>query len=299
MSYDYDVIVIGGGPAGMTASLYLKRANIKFLLLEGNVPGGQMNRSFVIENYPGIKSISGPDLANEMFDNLLDLKIDFKNEEVLELIKNNDSVVVKTKNNEYKSKYVIIATGRSPRKITAINADKFEGRGISYCALCDGMLYRNKNVIVVGGGNSAIEEALYLASIARKVTIVHHNKNIKADELMVSRIKQLDNVDFIYDVTIKEFVGDNYIEKVILSDDKEIIADGVFVCIGYLPNTSSFKILEMEDNYIKINSSFETSISKVYAIGDVVKKDTYQVVTACGDAANVVNRIIRDIQKKS
>lgn len=290
---EFDCVIIGSGIAGMTSAIYLKRANINTLIIESSAPGGQMLRSSSIENYPGYKNIDGPTLAYNIFEQVNELNIPYLYEEVKNV--DFDNNIIKTDNNEIKYKYLIIATGRRSRKLNLDNESLLEGKGISYCALCDGNFYKDKEVIVVGGGNTAVEEALYLSNICKKVTIVYRGDKLKAEYNMVDKVNNTNNIELLYNTEIKEYIiKDNKLTSVLLSNDKILEVEVIFLAIGQIPNSEAFD-LEKDDNYILVDKNFKTSIDNVYACGDIIKKDVYQLTTAVGEAASVANNIIKKV----
>ena len=285
---NHDVVIIGSGIAGMTAGIYLKRNNVDTLIIENDAPGGQLNRSNIIENYPGYTSIEGPTLAYNIYKQLTSLNIDYLFENIAKI--DFDNNIIKTSNKEIKYKYLIIATGRSPRRLEVLK--DYEGRGVSYCAICDGNLYKNKEVIVVGGGNSAFEEAIYLSNICRKVTILNRSNNLRADDLEIEKVTNKDNIEIILNEEIEKITNNE--DKLIINDKYQI--DGIFVCIGYVPNTNLFDVLK-ENNYLLVDNNYKTSIENVYAIGDVIKKDVYQLTTAVSEATIASINIIKELNK--
>ena len=285
---NHDVVIIGSGIAGMTAGIYLKRNNVDALIIENDAPGGQLNRSNIIENYPGYTSIEGPTLAYNIYKQLTSLNIDYLFENIAKI--DFDNNIIKTSNKEIKYKYLIIATGRSPRRLEVLK--DYEGRGVSYCAICDGNLYKNKEVIVVGGGNSAFEEAIYLSNICRKVTILNRSNNLRADDLEIEKVTNKDNIEIILNEEIEKVTNNE--DKLIINDKYQI--DGIFVCIGYVPNTNLFDVLK-ENNYLLVDNNYKTSIENVYAIGDVIKKDVYQLTTAVSEATIASINIIKELNK--
>ncbi len=294
MSNKYDVIVIGSGIAGMTAAIYLKRSDLNVMIMESDTPGGQLTKAYKIENYPGFSSVNGADLAYNIYEQVNNLKIDFKYEAAIDVIDNGQEKIVKTSNNEYRAKAIIIATGRSPRNLKLENEDKFIGKGISYCATCDGALYKDKEVLVVGGGNSAVGESLFLADICKKVTLVHRGNNFKSnvDEERIDRLEDLKNINIIYDSEVTEYIGEDKLNKVKLHNNKTgsestLDIDGLFLFIGAVPNSKLFAKFNMlnEYGYIKVNSKMETNVEGIFACGDVIEKNVYQLVTASGEGA--------------
>lgn len=282
------VVIIGSGIAGMTAAIYLKRVGLEPIIIENNAPGGMLNIIPNIENYPGYISIAGPDLAMNIYNQVNELGIKY-------LYKNikNISLKEKTIDNEIKFDYLIIATGRSPRLLNLENEKEYLGKGISTCALCDGTFYKDKEVIVVGGGSSALTEAIYLSSICKKVTIVHRRNTFTAEQNLISKINKIKNIKIMYNANIKKYnIKKDKIVSVSLDNNKKINCSGVFLSIGSIPNTKIFDI-DKEDNYIVVNNNYQTNIDYVYAIGDVIKKDVYQLTTAVGDATIAANSIIK------
>ena len=242
----YDVIIIGAGPAGISASIYLKRANVNCLLLESEAPGGLLNKIHKIENYPGFTDDTGSILAFRMYSQVESLGIDLKIEKVINIKSGNDSYEVFTKNNVFVSKYIIIATGRTPKKLEVKNSEKYEGKGISYCAVCDGALYRNKDIAIVGGGNTAIDTANYMSNIANKIYIINRSSNLRADQKGQEEIKKLENVNVLYNTKLKDIIGDDTgVQGVVLEDGTEINLSGIFVCIGQTNNSAFYQNLNL------------------------------------------------------
>ena len=293
---EFDCVIIGSGIAGMTSAIYLKRAGINTLIIENSAPGGQMLRSSSIENYPGYKSIDGPTLAYNIFEQVNELNTPYLYEEVIEVDFDNNTI--KTTNNLVKYKYLIIATGRRNRKLNLENEEILEGKGISYCALCDGNFYKDKEVIVVGGANSAVEEALYLSNICKKVIIVYRGNKLKAEQNMIDKLNNKENIEVLYETEIKEYIiKDNKLDKVLLNNNEILEIDGIFMAIGGIPNSEIFN-LKKENDYIIVDNNLKTSINNVYACGDIIKKDIYQLTTAVGEASIVANNIIKEINRK-
>jgi len=287
------VVIIGSGIAGMSCAIYLKRAGLDVLVIEKDAPGGQLNKTNVVENYPGFSSITGPELAFNIFEQVQKLDVEYLYDEVIDIKKEEDNFIIKTKNNEINSKYLVIATGRAPRKLKLANEDRLIGNGISYCALCDGSLYKNKDVAVIGGGNSAVEDAIYLSKICNKVYIIHRRDTFRAETKLIEELESIDNIEIIYNSEVKDYIlKDNKIDKVKLNNDKLIEVDGVFVAIGYEPISSMLE-LDSDNNYIIVDSKMNTSIDNVYAIGDAIKKDVYQLVTASNEGVISAVDIIR------
>ncbi len=290
MQKTYDVIIIGAGIAGMTAAIYLKRYNLDVLILEQNIPGGQISKASIIENYPGIKKIDGTTFSMNLLEQISDLKIDINYEKVIK-IETEKIKTVKTENQKYYTKNIIIATGRRPKSLN-IGEEKYIGKGISYCATCDGMFYKNKDVIVVGGGNSALEESLYLSDICNKVTILNRSDKLKADEILIDKINKRSNIEILLNSNIKKINGKEFIESIELMDNKILNCNAIFIYIGLIPNTEIFDV-KKENGYIIVDKEQMTNINNIYAVGDVVKKDLYQLITAASEGAIAANNIKR------
>ena len=270
----YKVVIVGAGIAGMSAAINLKRAGINPLIIENNAPGGTLNYIPNIENYPGFESISGPDLAMNIYNQ----------------VNNLDKKII---NNDIEFENLIIATGRKSRTLELDNEKKLLGRGISTCALCDGMFYKEKDVIVVGGGNSALAESLYLSNICKKVTIIIRRDNFTGDKYLIDRVGNKKNIKVINNSNIISYnVKNNILVSVTLDNKKRVKTNGVFLALGGIPNSKPFNV-EKENDYILVNSKYQTNIPYVYAIGDVIKKDYYQLTTAVSDAVIASNNIIR------
>ena len=292
----YDVIIIGLGASGVSASIYSKRSGLNVCVINYGVPGGIISTSSIVENYPGIKSISGSDFAFNLFEHFNSLNIPLYNEEVIN-IKNGDIKTVITTNNEYKAKKIIICSGRKPKKLGIKNEDKYMGRGISYCATCDGNLYKNKKVCVVGGGNSALESAIYLSNICETVYIIVRKDKFIGSESLVKDVLNKENVIVKFNSVIEEIVGNDVVESIKIKDE-EIKLSGIFINIGYEPSIGILKglNLKMDNNYIVVDKNMETSVKGIYAAGDIIKKDLYQLVTSVSDGAVAATNVFKSIK---
>jgi len=295
---NFDSIVIGSGIAGMTASIYLKRANLNVLLIESTIPGGQINRSSLVENYPGYKEIDGPTLSMNVFEQVSNLNVKYENESVLSVKKEDKLFRVKTSKNEYLTKTVIVASGRRPRELGLPNEHDLIGRGISWCAYCDGFFQKGKDVVIVGGGNSALEEALYLSNIANKIYIVLRSDKFRADNYLQDKVFKKSNIEIIYNANIKELITESdLLNGVLLDNGKTLKVTGVFEYIGSIPNTDFLKEtnVNLNHDYIVVNNKMETNVEGMFACGDVINKDIYQLSTAVGEgtvAANSASRYL-------
>ncbi len=279
-------VIVGAGPAGMTAAIYLKRAGIDFILMDKSAPGGELLKTSVIENYPGVSEVNGPDLAMKMVNQLkgLDIKPEFN--EVLDITKNGNLFTVKTLKDEILCDNVILATGRVPNSLKIDGEDRFIGKGISYCAPCDGSFYKDKVVAIVGGGDTAVTDAIYMAGLAKKVYLIVRGE-IKASKILVDRLKDKENVIVIKPAIVKKIIYDEVIKGVLLDNGTEIQLDGIFLAIGGRPMLSfvSSLDLEMDNGYLIVNNKMESSVKGIYGAGDIIKKDYYQIVTATNDGA--------------
>jgi len=296
----YHTVIIGSGVAGMTAAIYLKRARKDICILENGVPGGQITLASSVENYPGFSSITGSDLALNIYNQVLNLGVTYKYTKANQVKVENDFITVITDKEEIKCKNLIIATGRAPRKLEVTLEDRLVGSGISFCATCDSSLYKNKKVAVVGGGTAALEEAIYLSKICNSVTLIHRRDTFSATDALVNDVKNTKNITILTNRTVKEFkINDNKLSGIVLEDkqnnQEEITVDGCFEYIGQVPNTKIFENLDILDDkgYVNVDKNYQTKISGIYAVGDCVKKDLYQVVTACSEGAIAANNIIK------
>ena len=278
-------VIIGAGPAGMNAALYLKRAGIDVTIIEKNIPGGEMLKTNKIENYLGFESIDGGELALKMSKQIKDLGIKIIKDKVLKVIKK-EKFIVEMENEKIEADYVIVATGRTPRKLGLRGEDELTGKGISYCAVCDGAFYRGKNVAVIGGGDAALTEALYLSDLCEKVyVIVRHD--LRASDILQSRVKDKENIIVIKNVNVSKLDYDDSLSSITLDDGKTLPISGMFIAIGGTPQLSFLNDLNvtMKNGYIVTNDKMESSVKGLYAIGDVRYKDYYQIVTAVSDGA--------------
>jgi len=288
----YDVIVIGGGPAGLTAGIYLSRARLNTLILNMGVAGGQMILTHEIANYPGVESISGYKLSSIMKKQAQSFGATIKTiSSTPEIVDEGHLKKVRVGENSYSAYTVILAPGGAPRMLGVKGEQEFKGLGVSYCATCDGEFFTGKNIVVVGGGNSALEEAVSLSRYAEKVTIIHQFDHFQAFPAYVDEAKSNPKIKFIMETEIREFAGDGKLERVLLHHKKSGIeewfnAGGAFVFIGYQPNTAFLKdILPLNDRgEIGVNADMETAVQGIYAAGDSIAKKYRQVTTAVGEA---------------
>lgn len=290
----YDVIIIGAGPAGMTAAVYTSRANLSTLMLERGVPGGQMANTEEVENYPGFDHILGPELSTKMFDHAKKFGAEYAYGDVKEVIDGKEYKTIKAGSKEYKARSIIISAGAEYKKIGVPGEQELGGRGVSYCAVCDGAFFKNKELLVVGGGDSAVEEGVYLTRFASKVTIVHRRDELRAQKILQDRAFANDKIDFIWSHTVKQINDkDGKVGSVTLvstkedGEEMEFPADGVFIYIGMVPLTKPFESLGITNSsgYIETNELMETKVPGIFAAGDIREKTLRQIVTATGDGS--------------
>lgn len=305
----YDVVIIGAGPAGMTAAVYASRANLSTLMLERGIPGGQMANTEDVENYPGYESILGPDLSNKMFEHAKKFGAEYAYGEVKEIIDGEEYKTIDAGSKQYKTRTIIISTGAEYKKIGVPGEKELGGRGVSYCAVCDGAFFKNKELFVIGGGDSAVEEGVYLTRFASKVTIVHRRDELRAQKILQERAFANEKVDFIWNSTLKSInekdgkVGGVTLISTVDGTETELPADGVFIYIGMLPLTKPFQNLGItnENGYIETNDRMETKIPGIFAAGDVREKQLRQIVTATGDgsiAAQSAQHYVEELMDK-
>ncbi|HWL22144.1 MAG TPA: thioredoxin-disulfide reductase [Ureibacillus sp.] len=305
----YDVVIIGAGPAGMTAAVYASRANLATLMIERGIPGGQMANTEEVENYPGFDHILGPELSTKMFEHAKKFGAEYVYGDVKEIIDGEEYKVIKAGTKEYKTRAIIVATGAEYKKMGVPGEKELGGRGVSYCAVCDGAFFKQKNLIVVGGGDSAVEEGVYLTRFADKVTIVHRRDKLRAQKILQDRAFANEKVDFIWNHTVKEInesngkVGSVTLVNTVDGSEEEVKADGVFVYIGMVPLTAPFKSLGIlnENGYVVTNDKMETAVKGIFAAGDVRDKMLRQIVTATGDgsiAAQTAQHYVEELKEK-
>ncbi|WP_410912555.1 thioredoxin-disulfide reductase [Priestia filamentosa] len=303
----YDVIIVGAGPAGMTASVYTSRANLSTLLIERGVPGGQMANTQDVENYPGFDFVLGPDLSNKMFEHAKKFGAVYKYGDIKEIIDEGNLKKVVTTNQEYYAKAVIIATGADHKKLGVPGEEELGGRGVSYCAVCDGAFFKNRELVVVGGGDSAVEEAVYLTRFASKVTIIHRRDQLRAQKILQERAFSNDKIEFIWNKEVTNINEESgKVSTVKLKDtqtgeESTLSTDGVFIYVGTLPLNSAFKNLDItnEEGYVITDENMATKIPGIYAGGDIREKTLRQIVTATGDgsiAAQSVQHYIENLE---
>mgnify|MGYP001694824286 FL=1 len=299
----YDTMIIGAGPAGMTAALYAARSNLKVALLERGIYGGQMNNTAEIENYPGYARISGPELAEKMFEPLENLGVEHLFGHVEKIEDHGDYKKIITEDEVFETKTVVLASGANHRHLGVPGEEEYNSRGVSYCAVCDGAFFRDEDLLVVGGGDSAVEEAIFLTRFAKSVTIVHRRDQLRAQKLLQERAFANEKISFIWDSVVKEIKGDDrrvtsvVFENVKTGQSSESDFGGVFVYVGLDPVSDFVKDLGIcdEAGWIVTDQQMKTAIDGIYAIGDVRQKDLRQITTAVGDGAVVGQEVYKYI----
>lgn len=289
----YDVIIAGAGPGGMTAAVYTSRANLSTLMLERGVPGGQMANTEEVENYPGFETILGPDLSTKMFEHAKKFGAEYAYGDIKEIIDGKEYKTVIAGSKQYKARAVIISTGAEYKKIGVPGEKELGGRGVSYCAVCDGAFFKNRELFVIGGGDSAVEEGVYLTRFASKVTIVHRRDELRAQKILQQRAFDNEKVHFEWSQTLKSInekdgkVGSVTLVSTKDGSEKTLPADGVFIYIGMVPLSKPFENLGItnENGYIVTNEKMETKVPGIFAAGDVREKTLRQIVTATGDGS--------------
>ena len=299
MTKKYDIIIIGAGPAGLTAAIYARRAAKTVLVLEANTYGGQIIDAPDIENYPAAAHISGPDFAQKIYQQAVDLGADVEFEKVTEIKDHGESKTVITEDGEYEAKAVIIATGSGNRKLNLKNEEQLVGRGISYCATCDGAFYKDKVVAVVGGGNTALASALYLSNIAKTVYLIHHSGTLRGSEASVLKLKEKPNVELVLNNQVTELLADKKLRAIKLQDkdgsSKELEIDGLFVAVGREPETKEFaELIKLDEaGYVISTEDCHTNVEGIFVAGDNRTKEVRQLVTATSDGAVAATEAIK------
>ena len=299
----YDIVIIGAGPAGLTAAIYARRANKKVLVLEAKNYGGQIINTSNIENYPGIEKISGFDYATNLYNQVLKQGAEIVFEKVVNIKELINEKQVITTEKTYTTKAIIIATGADNRKLGIDNEDNFIGKGISYCATCDGSFFKGKDVAVVGGGNTAIEDAEYLSDIVNKVYLIHRRDEFRGDIVSVNKLKENPNVEFILNSKVTKLNGENFLESIEITDNsnntKTININGLFIAVGKIPENENFKdLINMDDKgYIISDELCHTNVEGIYVAGDNRVKNLRQLVTATSDGAIAATEAIKYLNK--
>ncbi|TCT13814.1 thioredoxin reductase (NADPH) [Natranaerovirga pectinivora] len=292
----YDLIIIGTGPAGLTAAIYAERAKLKTLLLEKNpMSGGQVVNTYEVDNYPALPGINGFELSMKMRDHAEHLGAQIKSEEVTELDLESKIKKVVTSEGTYESRTIIFSTGAYWKKLGVEGEEKFSGLGVSYCATCDGAFFRDKTVAVVGGGDVAVEDAIFLARLCKKVYVIHRRDEFRAVKILQDKLFELENVEVIWDTVVNKIDGSDGVTGINITnrntdENRDIAVDGIFIAIGTIPHSDMVKgVVDLDDSgYILADESCKTNVPGVYAAGDVRKKPLRQIITAASDGATSV-----------
>ena len=293
----YDVGIIGSGPAGLSAAIYAKRANLSAVVIEKEYEGtGQIAESGQVDNYLGLPGISGYDLGEQFREHAVKLGVFFLEQEVAEIKKEDSAVftIIFEDGSSVETKTVIYAAGATPRRANIPGEQEYSGKGVSYCAICDGSFYRGKKVAVLGGGDTALDDAVYLADLAEQVYVIHRRKEFRGAATTVEKLRKKENVTFILEHQVKEITGAEKVNGVVLEDGTAIAVDGVFVAYGSVPQTDLVKDLVALDaaGYVKAEETGETSLAGLYVAGDARTKKLRQVVTAVSDGANAATAVV-------
>ncbi|MBI0022194.1 MULTISPECIES: thioredoxin-disulfide reductase [Lactobacillus] len=309
MTKKYDVIVIGAGPGGLTAALYASRANLSVLILDRGLYGGQMNNTDAIDNYPGFTEIKGPELGEKMYNSVMKFGSEFEYGDVQSVTIDGDNKVVKTDTGEYSAPALIIATGADHRHLNVPGEEEYSGKGVSYCAVCDAAFFKDEDIAVIGGGDSAIEEGIYLAQSAKSVTVIHRRDQLRAQPTLQKRAFANDKINFIWNGITESIDGDGqrvtgvtYKDKE-TGEEKQLATRGVFIYVGVIPQTAPFKELGITDEqgWIPTDDHMRTKADGIFALGDVRAKDLRQIANAVGDgsiAGQAAYNYLQDLNDK-
>ncbi len=296
----YDVVIIGSGPAGLAAAIYAKRAQLNVIVIEkAGLSGGQIINTYEVDNYPGTPGISGFELSTKFREHADKLETTFVNGEVTDFnLEGNIKVITLDNGTQYKSHTVIIATGGAPRHLSVEGEEKLSGMGVSYCATCDGAFFRNKIVAVVGGGDVAVEDAIFLARISKQVYVIHRRDQFRASKSIIARLMALENVTILWDSVVEKINGKENVETIDVKNVKTNETNsyevaGIFIAVGYMPNSDVYKkVVAVDDaGYIIAGENCETNIPGVFAAGDVRTKELRQIITATSDGANAITAV--------
>lgn len=310
MIKECDVLIIGAGPAGLTAALYAARARMETILIDKSNPGGQIAITHEVANYPGSPNDTGPGLIEKMVQQVKQFGANIIRDGVVSVDFSKEIKVVKSDQNEYHAKAVIIATGANPKKIGCPGETKLIGKGVSYCATCDADFFTDLEVFVIGGGDTAVEEGMYLTKFARKVTVVHRRDQLRAAKSIIEKAFKNEKMHFMWDTVVEEIKGDGIVESIVFKNVKtnelnEYVADeedgtfGIFPFVGYVPNSTLFEgLIDMDYGYIKTDDNMKTNIEGVFAAGDIRIKSLRQVVTATADGAIAAVQAEKYIEEK-
>lgn len=294
MSEILDLVICGGGAAGLTSAVYAARSGLDFVLIDiSSSMGSQITQTSDVDNYTGFEKVNGMELVMKFYEHAKALNAPMVNDEVQEIAKENGIFTVKCAQGEYKTRTVIYCSGASHRELGVKGEKELLGRGVGYCAVCDGFFYRNKTVVVVGGGNTAVTDALYLSKICKKVILVHRRDSLRAEKILTERLENAENVEIMFNSEVSEILGEKSANGVLLKNGEKLDCDGVFIAVGIVPRSDTVKNLAELDKsgYIVADESGRTSLDGLFAAGDVRTKELRQIITACSDGANCVDSV--------
>ncbi|TET53570.1 MAG: thioredoxin-disulfide reductase [Actinobacteria bacterium] len=298
----YDVVIIGGGPAGLTAGIYAQRAGLKTTLLEKEIAGGQVNEAPLIDNYPGIKGISGMELANKMKEHALSFSLNIENKEVQNISIEESVKVLQTNEGVLRSKAVIIATGAKPRRLKIKGEEEFSGRGVSYCATCDGPFFKEKVIASIGGGDRALKEGVYLSKIVSKLYLIHRRDKFRGEKINEDKLRERENVELVLNTVPEEIAGEQKVKAIKIKNVKtneksELKVDGVFIFVGVISRNEFIEAEKDDQGFLLTDAELQTSVKGVYAAGDCRSKVLRQVATAVGEGAAALYNAEQYIEK--
>lgn len=294
MTKALDLLIAGGGAAGLTAAVYAARSGLDFVLVDlASSMGSQITQTEDVDNYTGFGKINGMELVMKFYEHAKALDAPMINDEVKEITKTDELFTVQCEKAEYKAKSVIFCAGASHRELGIKGEKEFFGKGVGYCAVCDGFFYRNKTVVVIGGGNTAVTEAVYLSKICKKVYLIHRRDSLRAEKVLTERLENAENAEILYNSEVDEILGENAVNGVLLKDGRKLDCDGVFVAVGIVPRSDAVRGLAQLDKYgyVIADESGKTSVDGLFAAGDVRTKMLRQIITACADGANCVESV--------
>ena len=291
----YDIIIVGAGPAGMTAALYALRASKKVLVLEAKSYGGQIIKANLVENYPGLPNVSGIDFATNLYNQVIEFGGEIKFETVIRITKEKEVITTK---DTYKAKAIILATGSDNRRLNIEHEQDFVGSGVSYCATCDGNFFKEKEVAVVGGGNMALEDAIYLSNIAKKVYLIHRRDSFRAEDRYIKELKEKTNIEVIYNSNVTKLIGNDKLEAIVINDNQTIAVSGLFVAVGQEPKNEIFAdIIKLNQyGYIESEDGVHTNQEGIYVAGDCRVKMLRQLTTAVADGSIAATVAMREMK---
>ena len=306
MSDIYDLAILGGGPAGITAAIYASRARLNTIWIDKNfAPGGQITATYEVDNYPGMPGISGLELAEKLKEHVTGFGVEIARGKVKGISLDGEWKIVHTKKADYRGKAVILAAGAVHRKLEVPGEEELAGMGVSYCATCDGAFFKDKTVAVVGGGDVAVEDAIFLARGCKQVYLIHRRDQLRAAQVLQDALKDFHNITCIWDTTVEKIGGEQQVQWITLKQTKtaekyQLDVDGVFIAVGTVPDTGFVKeLVDLDEHgYIKAGEDGRTGVSGIYAAGDIRTKELRQIITAAADGANCVNSAQQDLYKR-